>query len=367
MDKKILCLLHLPPPNYGVTILNKNILEGSIKNHFLLDIIPINTAKQQNKINRLAFKKLFYFIKIIFVLLSKLISNRYCFCYFSLTPTGIGFYKDVVFVILLKIFKIKRLYHLHGKGISLKNGFIDKFLYRLCFQNSKVIIISQSLFYDIEDYIDKQDVFVLPNATKQNLEDEEFGKIMKNRLNKTTLNLLFLSNMIKSKGVFTTLEAANILNKMNYDFKFYFVGEWSDISLEGFMNKIDEFKLKEKVEYLGFKEGAEKHRILEGADIFVYPTLKDTFPLVVLEAMEYGLPIVSTNEGAIPEIIEDELNGFIVSCKDSLGLKEKLERLINEPSLRITMGRANREKFLRMYTFELFEKRLSNIFNEVTA
>ncbi|MDD2653615.1 MAG: glycosyltransferase family 4 protein [Candidatus Omnitrophica bacterium] len=344
--------------------MNKNIINGQLNKYFNLDTISINTSRKLNEVEKLSLTKICVFFSIVSKLVRKLLLNRFCFCYFSLAPTGIAFYKDMIFVLLLRIFHVKRLYHLHGKGVSLKKDFLHKLLYKYCFNKSKVILVSQSLFYDIKDYIDKKNVFVLPNAIHNTLKDSEFEKIIKKRSFKERADLLFLSNITRNKGAFFALEAAQILKNNGLNFKFYFVGEWKDVSSEEFFDKVEQCNLKNEVKYLGFKTGKDKSFILEESDIFVYPTYNDIFGIVNLEAMEYGLPIISTDEGAIPEIVEDNVTGFIIPKKNGPSLSKKIETLIRDKQLRIKMGTQGRKKFLANYTFDKFEENLIDIFNK---
>ena len=101
------------------------------------------------------------------------------------------------------------------------------------------------------------------------------------------------------------------------------------------------------------------------ADIFAYPTRQDAFPLVILEAMNFGLPIISTKEGAIPEIIENGITGFIIEKGDSKDLAAKLEILIENESLRKLLGDAAKEKFLQKYTDECFQKNMKLTFMQI--
>ena len=223
------------------------------------------------------------------------------------------------------------------------------------------------LYFDIDKYANKDFVHILPPCIKKSLDNENFEKIAKNRWNRKIPNLLFLSNMIESKGVFVALNAANILKNKGYDFKFYFAGNWGDITSKGFFSEVRKNDLDDRVEYLGFLEKEDKFKALGKSDILVYPTYKDIFGIVNLEAMEFGLPIVSTQEGAIPEIVEHNITGLLTNKKDAEGIAENIERLLNDIDLRIKMGKAGRQKFLSEFIFEKFENRLLDIFNISTG
>ncbi len=118
---------------------------------------------------------------------------------------------------------------------------------------------------------------------------------------------------------------------------------------------------------MGPKYGEEKSRLFLQADIFCFPTYypPEAFPLVLLEAMQFGKPVVSTYEGAIPEIVDEGVTGFLVPPKDFHALSEKLEILIADSELRERMGKAGRMKFFEKYTVDIFERNLLKVFEEV--
>ena len=84
----------------------------------------------------------------------------------------------------------------------------------------------------------------------------------------------------------------------------------------------------------------------------------------IFEAMQFRLPLISTFEGAIPEIIEDGVNGFLVAQKDVIALANKLEVLIKDKELRSKMGAAAYLKFSNNYTLEIFENNMVKVLNK---
>jgi glycosyltransferase involved in cell wall biosynthesis len=85
------------------------------------------------------------------------------------------------------------------------------------------------------------------------------------------------------------------------------------------------------------------------ADVFVFPTFADTLPLVNMEAMASGLPIVTTNVGALTEEIEDGVTGFLVPPRDASALAAATRRLVDSPALRRQMGAAGRARAVRLF------------------
>ena len=114
-----------------------------------------------------------------------------------------------------------------------------------------------------------------------------------------------------------------------------------------FLSEINEFihneNLKDFITLTGSIYGKKKETLFTENDIFVFPTHDDAFPLVILEAMRAGLPIVSSDEGSIPEVVIDGVSGFIIDPKDIDMLTDRVLKLIKDPRLRIKMGNAGRE------------------------
>lgn len=180
---------------------------------------------------------------------------------------------------------------------------------------------------------------------------------------KNKMNVLFLSNMIAQKGVWTIVEAAKVLHEKGIKVECHFVGKWSDIT-EGIFNQaIDEYHLNNVCFAHGGKYGKEKDEFWNAADVFVFPTFyhNECFPLVLLEAMQHHLPCISTTEGGIPGIIDDGVTGFLIEKHDFCMLADKIEYLINHPEECKIMGENGYHKYLAEFTLERFEERLVDI------
>lgn len=119
------------------------------------------------------------------------------------------------------------------------------------------------------------------------------------------------------------------------------------------------------VNYWGRKYGCDKEEYWRTADMFVFPTLNEAFGLVLLEAMEHGLPCIGTNEGGINDIIDNGKTGFIVPSGSAESLSESIGKLLNDSSMREKMGECGRHVFTQRYTEMVFEERMLHILNKV--
>jgi glycosyltransferase involved in cell wall biosynthesis len=364
--KKIFFLFHLPPPVHGSSMVGKWIKESRlINNNFDSTYINLLASKKVSESGKVTLAKLWGMVMVGWLLIKRLIKQKPDLCYLAITTTGAAFYRDVLLVAIMKVFRVQRIYHLHNKGVSkASQNKINGWAYHFVFSKAKVILLSEHLYQDVQEFVSIENIHICPNGIpKVTILDKQAVKVDKTPI------VLFLSNLIESKGVYVLLEALAILNKKNIPFKGVFVGGEGDINTIQFNQKTEKLGLSEQVKYLGKKYDKEKGAIFQQADIFAFPTHypNECFPLVLLEAMQVSLPIISTDEGGISSIIEDGTTGFLVGQKNIKVLAEKIQMLIEQPELRVKMGKQGHKKYNEEFTFAKFEENLASILNKSIA
>lgn len=366
MKSKILMILHIPPPINGAAIVGKYISESErINNAFSVDYINLTTSFELGNIGKGSGAKLLTIAKILSNTAVALVKNKYELCYMTLTAKGAGFYKDFLVVVLLKLFRKKIFYHFHNKGIKENsNTSLKRWLYRITLRNTKSILLAPELYDDLATYVGKEDVYFCPNGIP------DLGGRIKHvsghKIPGLPCKFLFLSNMMREKGVFVLLDACSLLQQKGIPFECHFVGAWSDVSEEDFKGKVAENNLYTLVHAHGPQYGDSKLRFFGDSDVFVFPTFyhNEAFPLVNLEAMQQSLPIISTLEGGIPTMISDGETGFLVPQRNVLELAEKMALLIGDPELRIKMGLAGRRLYEERFTLPRFEDNMMAILQD---
>jgi Glycosyltransferase len=359
MKEKILFLLQVPPPVHGAALRNLSLVESTLlKESFLIKLLPLRFADEIKDIGSVSVKKFWRLIIFLFKLIVELIFSRPKFVYFTISPVGNAFFRDVLIVAIIKLFRIPIAYHLRGLGIreEYKKG-INRRLYDFVFRNSFVICLSKNHTLDIQGILQRK-ILIVPNGIKVEAHPLPFNEA-------AIPQLLFLSNYIKSKGVLDFLEALRILHEKGVPFKSKLIGSPWDVSIEDLRNFVTAHGMSSKVEINEPKFAEEKFNAILDADIFVLPTYYELFPGVVLEAMQCGKPIVSTLTGAIPEIIDDGVNGFLVPTHQPGAVANKIEILIKDPALRKQFGDAAYRKFMDNYTLEGFEQNMKETFEEI--
>lgn len=360
--RRILVVATFPPPIHGSAIVSQYIKDSTkINEAFDCDYVNLSTSRKMDEIGKNSPVKM---IRVLIALIKEfwlLLTHRYNLCYLAITCHGKGFLKDVPFALMCKIFGGEIVIHQHNKGMSRDVGsWPYKLLIPLVYKNAKVILLSQRLYPDISSVVSVKNVIICPNGID--------GRVMKRaQCSKSEPRLLFVSNLMRSKGVYELLDSIKLLKERGYKFVCDIVGgETSEISERQLQSETEKRNIKDVTIYHGEKYGIEKERLFVTADIFIHPTLDDCFPLVLLEAMKYGLPIVTTNQGGIPDMIEDSINGFVCESKDSETIAKRIQMLIDDLELRGKMGNNSLEKFKTQYTNNMFESNMYKIFDSLT-
>ena len=350
-------VLHLPPPVHGAALVGKSVRESRlVDERFACRYINLSTSETMGEVGAFSFRKIGKLFAIVRETLREVDRFQPELVYLTPASSGLGFLKDQLLVARLKRKGCRIVLHFHNKGVASHSGnrLYDR-LYRRFFTGVKAILLSERLYPDIARYVDRKDVLICPNGA----EAEPMTPVAHEGP-----CLLYLSNLIPSKGPLVLLDACQALKKRGVSFRCVFVGkETAEISAGRMREEIDSRALEDVVRFDGPRYGAEKWKALSQADVFVFPTFYhfECFPVVLLEAFAAGLPVVTTEEGAIPDIVTEGVNGLICRREDPVSLADALEKLLADVSLRRTMGSANREKYLADYTLQVFEQRFVSV------
>jgi len=245
---------------------------------------------------------------------------------------GSFYRKYLLFLMVRYIFRKKVAYHMHGGGFSqfyAHSSFWQKKLIEH-FVNSTDILICLSRSWEcyFKGHFKTKSIIVINNPIEQ-VNNITINKIF-------TIEFLFLGKICDAKGVFDLLTVI----KENADFykhkaRFRFGGNGETARLKKF---ISEHHLESFVSFEGWVSGAEKHQMLSRANVFLLPSYKEGLPMSILEAMNYGLPVIATTVGGIPEVLKSGNNGFLMDPGDKKALKADIDYFIDHPEDIFKMG-----------------------------
>ena len=363
MKKKVLFIMHMPPPVHGAAMMGQYIHDSEIINRdFECRYINPSASRVVAEVGKVSIRKIFFLVSHIMSVVYTIITFRPDLCYYTPTSSGWGVFRDMMMILLLKLFKRKIILHLHNKGVSECSGnMLYNFAYKRMFSGVKVILLAKELYPDVDKYVSKKNLYICPNGIPSS--NHQYKK--RNSIH-NPYTFLFLSNMIETKGVLDVIRACGMLKKHGLIFKCNFVGRWSTVTAERFNQVADQNDVSMQVEYKGPKYGNEKTEELKYADALVFPTYYpgETFGLVLLEAMEYGLPCISSIVGGIPTVVDNGVTGFLIEPMEVEKLADKMKWLIQNPEIGMDMGDMGHKRFEEKFTLQIFEQNLASILSD---
>lgn len=363
---RILFLVQLPPPVHGAAIMNEIVVNSKvIDEHFECRHVNIGAAGKIEDIGKFSLSKLLSVARTLAAIIRQLFVFRPRVVYLTLAPSGFAFYRDIIYVYIIKLFGPELVFHLHGKGFrqGAEKSRLFRWLCRSIFKNSHVIILSERLISDTAGFGFKNS-FVVNNGFPDGL---VLPRVLHDGKKET--EILYLSNYVRSKGVLDLVDALELVSRTHTHFRVNLAGKPVDISMDFLQRYVREKGLADQVTVCGPRYNGDKVSLLESADIFVLPTYyeNEAFPLSILEAMKFGLPVVSTYEGGIPDIIDEGLDGLLFPKRDISALAQEIAYLLDHPEERRSLGEAAKKKFLERFTISIFERNMLQVFQQICA
>lgn len=173
-------------------------------------------------------------------------------------------------------------------------------------------------------------------------------------------SLIFVGRVVEAKGLGVLFQSMIGLTSDHPDLHLTIVGDGPDrAKLE---REAADRGLADNVTFVGSKSQAEVAELLTEADLFVLPSYAEGVPVVVMEALGSGVPVVSSFVGGMAELVEDGVNGFLVAPGDADQLADRIDRLVTDGELRASMGKAGRAKVIAEFDSGIEARRLSALF-----
>jgi glycosyltransferase involved in cell wall biosynthesis len=387
---KLLVFAHTPPPHHGQSYMVKLMLEGfggdcrrqteKSPDTFGIECYHVNArySKTLEDVGEFQGSKifliLFYCLQALWCRFRYGVENFY---YVPAPGKAVAVYRDWLVMFICRPFFKKIILHWHAAGLAkwletcvqIRSRAIT---YRVFKPVDLSIVLSRYNVADAEKLL-SQHITIVPVGVP-GLDSEFVVEILKQRCARIAarqkilagetapasdaakiINVLFLAHCTREKGVFDTVEAVALANekstaeKSPLQFRLTLVGAFaSDDEEKELRDFIRQRGIQNIVEILGFVSTERKMQALAGADIFCFPTyyLAENQPGNLIEAMAYGLPIVTTRWRSIPEMLPENYPG-LVDPKSPGQIAAALRRMAASD-----FTGTLRELFLRRFTLE---------------
>lgn len=272
--------------------------------------------------------------------------------------SGVSFWRKSFFAVFSMLFSCPVVMHLHGgafieffRGCSyFGRGFVRRVL---CGAN-RVIVLSSTWIEKVQEISSEMKISAFPNpvAVPELIESKHSD----------SLQFLFLGRLEQAKGVFDLLEA---FAGLSADFPSVRLVLAGDGDFGAVSERLSALQISDQVSMPGWITGDKKRELLSVSDIFVLPSYIEGLPVSMLEAMAYGLPVVVSRVGSVPEVLVDGVNGLIVDIGDVACLEAALRRLAASSVLRSNLGDAGRMTVSSVYSTEGVCANLEALYREI--
>lgn len=252
----------------------------------------------------------------ICLLIKQLLSKREIKIVHIHTASYNSFYRSAIFVLLSKFLGCKVILHIHGGGFKDFYKTNPRLIRRILEITDCLIVLSRSWKNLFESITKKPLIRVVPNPvvlpSNEDLDHREHSPL---------LRLLFLGLLDQQKGIYDLLQVLA-------DHKAEFEGRVllnvaGNGDVDSFERAVRKMGLEQLVAFHGWVSGDKKKELLLNSDVFILPSYAEGLPMAVLEAMAYGLVIVSTSVGAIPEVVSQDY-GYLIAPGDQKALLDSL-------------------------------------------
>lgn len=333
----------------GIATVVNNIITSELSNTYKFIYLSTHT-------NGNVFKKLFYLIKSYLAYPFILIFNDISLAHIH-GGMKISFFRKSYFLIVGKLFGKKVIYHMHSAMVEeymQRCNFIKAKLVKKIFNMYDAIIVISNYWSGVLSKLTQKPVILLYNSipisqalTKRNESAEK-------------LKIFTMGELGKRKGTYDIIEAIKYIQNNNIIIELY-----GDGDVQKCEKLINDNNLQERIKIKGWISGNDKGEVFKNSDIYILPSYNEGLPMSILEAMSYGLPVISTPVGGIPEAVEDGVNGFLIQPGDAKALAEKIDILASDKELREKMGQKSYEIAKEKFDINVIIRQLQGIYDEL--
>lgn len=345
--KKVLMVGPARSVKGGMTTVVDNYYQYGLNEKVILKYIE--SCCDRNVLFKL-IKEIFGIIKFIFCV------NKFDIVHIHVASRRSTFRK-IIYIRISKFYGKKVILHIHGGGFkeffdneisNRKQEYIKKWFNKA----DKIIVLSEEWKLYFSNIVNDKKIIVMYNGVNI---PENFEK----NFNK---NILFMGRICKEKGIFDLLYVIYKLKSKYPDIMLNICGAGCEREVDEFINK---YQLKENVTRYGWINGDNLDEQLINNSIFVLPSYFEAMPMSILEAMAYKNIVIATYVGGIPQIIKNNVNGFLVQPGDVQNMEKIIKKIIGSDFYKKNIPIEARKTIIEKFNIKKNIKKLVKIYNEI--
>ncbi len=361
----ILLVGQTPPPFHGQAVVTGMLFEhdwGGLK----VERLRMAFSDDMESVGEASWAKVWrLFVLIVRTWKVALVRRPRVLYYLPASPNLTPVVRDVLYLGLVRWMFPRTVFHVHAGGLD---GFYRKrkWLRRLT-----------SWVYDAADCSIDVNVTEPPSGeyfnAKRNvvvMNGLDVGEAVRKRGDGGVFRVLYLGLLCRDKGVLDLVEIARGLREAGESCEFVMVGAWESGAFRAsFESAMREAGVEGMFYFSGVKKGADKWQAYADADLFVFPSRHptETFGLVLIEAMAFGLPVVANRWRGVPHVVGDGEGAILCEPGNVQEYVSAIRRLMHDPKLRMKLGAASAARYRERFTREYFLAGMKKQFLEVLS
>lgn len=353
---KLLVIGPTPPPHHGVAVYTEQLL-GEPVLRSRLQVVHLDSADRRSldNLGRLDWRNVTLAMEHTARLWRMLARERPDVVYLPISRNRWAYLRDAVLIASARLWRCRVITHLHGSDLRF---FVEgssspwRTLVRWSSRRLTVaIVLSARHRSQYDGLVAPGRVTVVPAAIRDPF---PAGPPRRAGSDGEPVTVVYLGTLYGPKGYDDLLRAAAQLRDRGLSLRFELAGPWASAQERPRgAALVEELGIRHLVRFPGVVEGESKRALLRRADILVFPGRQpEGLPLVVLEAMAAGLPVVATRTGALPDAVIDNETGRLVDPGQPAELADRISALAADRAERLRLGAAGRRLFLEKYTME---------------
>ncbi|HEV3401330.1 MAG TPA: glycosyltransferase [Acidimicrobiales bacterium] len=358
-----------PPPVHGQSLMIEHALAGAYRD-VRLHHVRLAFASSVEDIGRPRPGKVAHLAGAVArIVRARLRLRAQVLYYHPAGPSRLPVYRDIALLLSTRWMFGATVLHFHAGGVSElypELGRVARWLYRRAYFGADVGIRTSALAPDDPGRLGARRQLVVPNGLPD--ASAQVAATSSARRAEEPPTVLFVAHLWESKGLPVLLEAAGQLLGQGVRFRVEVVGAYPSRDVEERTRRaIAHHGLDDVVVERGPLRRDEVLGAYARADVFCFPSFyeAETFGVVLLEAMQFGLPVVATRWRGIPTVVDDGVTGYLVPVRDSAALADRLGRLLQDEGLARRMGAAGRAAYEERFTLERFHRDLQAVFDSL--
>jgi len=359
----VIASLGNPPYLGGIENVVDTLVKSSLKCHY--NFIIIDTYRIPNRSRPLihkvlfAFKIVFFCRKYFLVIKPDIVHIHFC--------SHIDFFKHSICLFVAKTFGFKTIFHLHGGSFAYIYSnypvIIQKFVKYIFRLPDYVIALSHYWAKFISSFTNGDHIKILHNPIDCNKFEIQTNERLSDNIPK---RILLLGRIGRHKGHYEAIKSLPYILNHFPDVMMLFAGKEDG---HGEIYKLTQLAnnlgVSSQVEFLGPVTGPSKIHLLKNVDIMILPSYGENMPLSIMEGMAAKIPIVASNVGAIPEMLENGKLGILIHPGNPIVLAESINKLFYNSSMAHSFAASGHKKARALYDIEKIAIQLDKLYKEV--